>query len=271
MSHRAALLAAACLLACGATPALAQETLADPWEGTNRQLFALHEGIDQAVLEPAARGYRAATPGFFRTGVTNFLRNLRGPVVLANDLLQGELPRAGTTAARFGINTTIGLGGLVDVADRFGFEHHDEDFGQTLAVWGVEPGPYVFVPVLGPSTVRDSFGRVIDTALSPLTWAEFDGETEFGATRGVLTGLSARESLLETIDGVRASSFDPYVDFRVGYALTRAAAIQNGRDDGQDSTNFNPSVDDEISAISQGMEEPAAPAAEPTTTEPPQN
>ena len=268
MRTTTATVAAACLAALSVGEAAAQESLSDPWEGTNRHLFAIHESVDQAVLEPVARGYRAGTPGFFRAGVNNFLRNLRGPVIFANDVMQGELPRAGTTAARFGINSTVGLAGLVDVADHMGLERHDEDFGQTLAVWGVDPGPYVFVPLMGPTTVRDAFGRVVDVGLSPLTWAEFDGESEFLAARTVLGGVSTREQLLETVDSVRGSAIDPYVDFRVGYGLAREAAIQNGRDVGQDSSNFDATMDDEISALSQGMEETPAVTAETPPLEP---
>lgn len=269
MANRAGTLAAAvCLAALMTGEALAQESVNDPWEGFNRDLFAVHEAIDQAALEPLARGYRAATPGFFRAGVTNFLRNLRAPVVLANDVLQGELPRAGTTVARFGVNSTIGVAGLVDVASRMGLEHHDEDFGQTMAVWGVDSGPYVFVPVLGPTTVRDGLGRAVDVAFNPLTWAEFDGEDELRVTTGVLGGLSAREGLIEVIDDVRATSIDPYVSFRVGYALSREAAIANGRNADADSTNFDPTLDDEIRAISAGEDAEGMSAPPPDNPEP---
>ena len=113
----------------------------DPWEGFNRGLFGIHQSVDHAVLAPVARGYRAVTPSPLRTGVLNFLRNLKGPVIFANDVLQGEVNRAGTTAGRFAINTTIGVAGIFDPAPSMGLERHEEDFGQTLAVWGVPSGP----------------------------------------------------------------------------------------------------------------------------------
>lgn len=218
--------------------ALAQDAVYDPWEGTNRNLFAAHEAIDKAVVEPVARGYRAITNRPIRSGVTNFLRNLRAPVIFANDLLQGEVERAGVTAARFGVNSTVGLLGVFDTADRMGLEFHDEDFGQTLAVWGVSEGPFIWVPVMGPTNLRDGAGRFVDSALNPLTWAEFDGDDTFRTTRGVMTGVGTRESLLDTVDGIRSDSLDPYVTFRSSYDLLRASAIENGRQNVQDLPEF---------------------------------
>lgn len=233
-----------------AAPAVAQ---GDPWEGMNRDLYAFHEGVDNAVIEPVARGYRAVTPGPVRSGVRNFLRNLRGPVILANDVLQGEIGRASTTAGRFAINTTIGIAGIFDPATSMGLERHDEDFGQTLAVWGVPSGPYIFVPLLGPSTVRDGAGRIVDVAFDPLTWAEFDDVNAARAARTVTAGIAARESVIEAVDDVRENSLDPYVSIRSSYALLRQSAIQNGRDEVPELPEF----DDETS----DSEAPDAPEA----------
>jgi phospholipid-binding lipoprotein MlaA len=228
---------AVCLAAPGV--ASAQDAQSDPWEGFNRDLFAVHESVDQAVLEPVARGYRAVTPGPVRKGVLNFLRNLRGPVIFANDVLQGEVGRAGTTAARFGINSTIGLAGLFDPASSMGLERHDEDFGQTLAVWGVDAGPYIFVPLFGPTTVRDGAGRIVDIAFDPLSWAEFDEVDEVRAGRTVLAGLAARELVIETVDDIRRDAVDPYVTIRTSYGLLRESAIHNGPADVQDLPEFD--------------------------------
>ena len=200
----------------------------DPWEGFNRNLFSVHEGIDKAVIEPVARGYRAVTPRFFRSGVSNFLFNLRAPVIFANDVLQFEPTRAGTTVARFGVNTTVGVLGLFDVASRIGLEKHNEDFGQTLGVWGVSAGPYVFIPVLGPTNVRDAFGEIVDRFLDPLNYATFEGDGAVRAGRTVLTGLTAREALLDTVEDIRENSLDPYVSIRTSYGLLRQSAIANG-------------------------------------------
>lgn len=234
--HLAALgFMAACL--CAPT-AYAQDQVHDPYEGLNRDLFAAHEAVDNSVLAPVAHGYQAVTPRLLRTGVSNFLRNLRAPVILANDVLQAEPARAGVTVARFGINTIVGVLGLFDPASSMGLERHDEDFGQTLAVWGVEPGPYFFIPVLGPTNLRDGAGRVVDLAFDPLNWAAFDEAGEARLIRGALTGVAAREALLEEVDGVRENSVDPYVSFRSGYALFRESAIRNGPRDVQELPEF---------------------------------
>jgi phospholipid-binding lipoprotein MlaA len=220
-------------MACGAFSATAeaQEVVSDPWENANRSLFAINESIDEAVLEPVARGYRAVTPRPVRSGLVNFLRNLKAPVILANDVLQGEAGRAGTTLARFGVNTTIGLAGVLDPATSLGLERHDEDFGQTLAVWGVEPGPYVFLPLMGPTNVRDIAGRVVDTVFDPLQYAEFPEAGEARIIRTALTAITTRERLLESVDEVRAQSLDPYVSVRTTYSLLRESAVRNGEAD----------------------------------------
>jgi len=209
----------------------------DPWEGMNRDLFAVHTAVDNAVLEPVARGYRAVTPGPLRQGVSNFLRNLRSPVILANDVLQFEGERAVTTAARFGINSTIGIAGIFDPASSMGLERHDEDFGQTLAVWRVPSGPYVFVPLMGPTTVRDATGKIVDVVFDPLTWAEFDNIDEARMTRSALSALAARESVLDAVDALD-TVVDPYVSIRTSYGLLRESAIQNGQTDVQELPEF---------------------------------
>jgi len=246
---------AACLAAPGV--ASAQTAQSDPWEGFNRQMFAVHEGVDQAVLEPVARGYRFITPEPVQGGVLNFLRNLRGPVIFANDVLQGEFGRAGTTVARFGINSTIGIAGIFDPASSMGLERHDEDFGQTLAVWGVDSGPYIFVPLMGPTTVRDSVGRVVDVAFDPLTWLEFDEVDEVRTGRTILTAVSARELVLDTIDDIRRDSLDPYDTIRSSYGLLRDSAIQNGPADVQDLPEFE-DIDEEPATEAPGAGEPGA-------------
>lgn len=247
------------LTACLAVPTLASaqeatpapetapaETSAngDPWEGFNRNLFGVHQAVDGAVLEPVARGYRAITPRPLRTGVLNFLRNLKSPVVFANDVLQGEVGRAGNTAGRFAINTTIGIAGIFDPATSMGLERHDEDFGQTLAVWGVPAGPYIFVPLLGPTTVRDTAGRVIDSAFDPLTWADFDEIDDVRTARTVIAAVAQREILLDQIDSFEAQGGDLYVTYRSAYEVAREAAIQNGRADVQDLPDFD-DIDEE--------------------------
>lgn len=216
----------------------------DPWQGFNRSMFGIHQGIDGAVLEPVARGYRAVTPRPVRTGVLNFLRNLRGPVIFANDVLQGEVNRAGTTAGRFAINTTIGVAGIFDPATSMGLPRHDEDFGQTLAVWGVPSGPYVFVPLMGPTTVRDGAGSIVDIVFDPMTWANLDDAGTAYATRAVVTGVAQREVLLDPIASMEAQGGDVYLTYRTTYEVAREAAIENGRTDAEDSPDFE-DIDEE--------------------------
>lgn len=218
--------------------AFAQDGEGDPWEGFNRDMYAVHDSVDRAVLEPVARGYRAVTPSPVRQGVLNFLRNLRGPVIFANDLLQGEVGRGGVTAARFAVNTTIGVVGLFDPASGMGLERHDEDFGQTLAVWGVDEGPYIFVPLMGPSNLRDTTGRVVDTVFDPFTWMRGDDADAYRAGRTIVTGLVAREQVIEAVDDLQ-NSVDPYTSIRSSYNLLRESAIQNGRADVQDLPDFD--------------------------------
>ena len=204
----------------------------DPIEPFNRTMFAVHQGIDRVVLRPVAVAYRDVVPKPVRTGIRNVLGNLRTPVILANDMLQGEPRRAGDTLGRFLINSTLGLGGIFDVAgSQFGVKGHTEDYGQTLAVWGVGEGAYLFIPVIGPSNPRDLAGFGLGIASDPLTWV---GQ---GVTVDVLTGTRAgvtvvdtRESLIEVIDIVNSESLDPYATLRSAYRQRRNAEIRNTND-----------------------------------------
>ena len=255
-------MATACL--CAPAVAHAQE-FNDPLESTNRHMFSIHESIDRNVLSPVAHAYRAITTRPIRRGVNNFLHNLRSPVIFVNDVLQGEVGRAGTTAARFGVNSTVGILGVFDPADHMGLQPHEEDFGQTLAVWGVKSGPYIFVPVVGPTNVRDGFGEIVDIALDPFNWLEFQGDSAFRGTRLVLSGIAARENLIEEVDALHRDSVDPYVTIRTSYGLLRHSAIQNGRQDVQTLPEFEEIP--ESDAPPPGAPE-GPPQTEPTT--PPQ-
>jgi len=242
------------LAACAAAaPGLAfAQDASDPWEGLNRDLYSVHSAVDNAVLEPAARGYRAITPRPVRNVVLNFLRNLRGPVIFANDVLQGELDRAGVTAARFGVNTTVGVVGLFDPATSMGLERHDEDFGQTLAVWGVDSGPYIFVPVFGPTTLRDGAGRIVDVVFDPLTWLDGQNADEIRLGRTLIAGVAARELVLDTVDSIERDSVDPYVTIRSSYQLLRESAIRNGPTDVQDLPEFEETAPPPVSENQPG-------------------
>jgi phospholipid-binding lipoprotein MlaA len=202
----------------------------DPLEPFNRTMYSVHTGIDKVVLRPAAKAYQYVLPQPVRTGVRNVLSNLRTPVVAANDLLQGDPDRLLVTVGRFMINTTFGIGGIFDVAAEAGMPGHTEDFGQTLANWGVGEGPFLFVPILGPSNPRDLVGYGAGIAADPLTWILADsGSTAegLGWARLGLTVLDTREGLLETTDSIEATSLDPYATYRSGYRQSRNQQIRN--------------------------------------------
>lgn len=138
----------------------------DPFESTNRIVFEISDDLDTMIIRPVAEIYRDVTPRFIKNSVTNFFYNLSEVDTIINQLLQGKIVLAGQDSLRFLINSTIGIVGFVDVASRVGFERHDEDFGQTLGYWGVPAGPYVFLPLIGPSTIRDSFSKPTSWFLS---------------------------------------------------------------------------------------------------------
>ena len=197
----------------------------DPLEVPNRMFFAFNEALDFAVIRPITVTYNFIVPKGVRNTVTNFLRNLRSPVVLANDLLQGNFDRAGTTAARFFINSTLGILGLFDFATLEGFAYHDEDFGQTLGTWGAGEGFYLVLPVLGPSSARDGIGIIVDIFLDPLTYIL---PTEYGLGRAALTGLDIRSRNIDELDDLKADSVDFYARVRSLYRQHRESEINNG-------------------------------------------
>jgi phospholipid-binding lipoprotein MlaA len=146
----------------------------DPWEGFNRSMFSFNEGLDRALIKPLAKGYEAVTPTPLNTIITNFFNNIDDLMIGANNLLQGKVREAISDWGRVALNSSLGMGGLIDVATDMTFEKHDEDFGQTFARWGLGEGNYVVLPFFGPSTVRDSFGLAVDVPLSPLSWVNPD-------------------------------------------------------------------------------------------------
>ncbi|ACT58072.1 MlaA family lipoprotein [Hirschia baltica] len=202
----------------------------DPFEGFNRKMFEVNNTLDKAILEPAAKGYRAITTEDIREGVSNALSNLREPVTFANEILQGDLVAAGETAGRFAMNSTLGVAGFVDVTGSFGVKRTKEDFGQTLGKWGVSGGPYLVLPVLGSTNPRDLFGKGVDSALQPLNYAQFEGDSEFRIAKSVIGTVSAREAFIETIDELKEQQADPYTAVRRIYDQTRDAAIRNGQE-----------------------------------------
>lgn len=196
----------------------------DPYEDFNRQMFAFNEGLDQAVIEPIAHGYRAVTNEPVREGVGNFTSNLNEPLTFVNHVLQGKLPDAGATLGRFVINSTVGIAGIFDPASSMGVQRTKEDFGQTLGTWGVQPGPFLVLPVIGPTTPRDLTGMGADVALNPLNYPEFESDDEIRLGIAVLGGINAREGAIEAIDELR-NQVDPYTTVRRLYGRTRAEDI----------------------------------------------
>jgi len=200
----------------------------DPIEPLNRAVFAFNEGADTLVIRPAAEAYRLLLPPEVRSAVRNVLANMRTPVILVNDLLQGDDQRAATTIGRFLVNTTVGVGGIFDAATGLGLIGHTEDFGQTFAVWGAPEGPYLFVPILGPSNPRDLLGFAAGVATDPLSMLGSGGTFELiSVTRTAATALDTREALIEPLDAVRSGSLDPYATLRSAYRQRRAAEIAN--------------------------------------------
>ncbi|WP_421859756.1 MlaA family lipoprotein [Oceanicaulis sp.] len=225
-SQAAVLLAALSLTAC-ASREMAQET-GDPFEPTNRAIFAVNQTLDDAVIGPGARAYDAVTPEPVQSGVRNFMTNLNQPVVFANALLQGDVHAAGDTIGRFVMNTTIGVAGIFDVASQEGVPQHRRDFGQTLAVWGVGDGPYLVLPLLGPSNLRDATGRFVDRYPHPLNWSEEEsGEAWAWGVRG-LNGTQIRADLDDTIDSLNRTAIDPYVQARSAWRQSRSTFIETG-------------------------------------------
>jgi phospholipid-binding lipoprotein MlaA len=204
----------------------------DPFEPTNRVFYSINDGLLTYVLTPVARGYNYVLPQPVRTGIHNVLNNLGSPVQFANDVLETKPRRAGDTFVRFLVNSTAGVGGVFDVAKRIGYPDHSADGGLTLAVWGIPSGPYLYLPLFGPSGVRDGIGRGVDSAVSPYTWATFNGVNHLNA---ISTGLSAVDAVAPHIDDLKKlneGALDPYATQRSLYRQlqqNRLKAIEDDR------------------------------------------
>ena len=194
----------------------------DPFEDLNRDIFAFNEKLDEKILKPTALLYRKVTPQFARTGVSNFFSNLEEIDTTINQVLQGEIKYAFNDAGRFVINTTIGLFGLIDVASKMGLERHQEDFGQTLGVWGISSGPYIMLPFLGPSNPRDLLSRPISSYLSG-TFAMEENDVKF-----TLVGIDALETRERLLDAETLIIGDKYIFVKDAYVQSREYEINNG-------------------------------------------
>lgn len=219
-------------------PASDQEAVAefketnDPLEPTNRVMYAIDDGLDTYILRPAAQAYRFILPQPVRNGVHNVLTNLATPVELGNDILEAKPRRAGDTTMRFFINTTVGVVGVFDVAKGWGYPNHDSDFGMTLALWGLPEGPFLFLPVFGPSNPRDAIGIGVDDVMDPFTWVGQGAAVRaLDWSRFFIKALDERERHLDDIENIKKTALDPYATFRSLYRQHRQSQIEQLRND----------------------------------------
>ena len=207
-----------------------EEPVNDPLESMNRSIFEVNEGLQDVLLRPIAKFYNVNVNLTVRQGISDFLDNLSSPVIFANDLLQGEFERALTTFGRAFINTTIGIVGFADVASKLGLERHDEDFGQTLAVYGMGEGFYLVLPIFGPSSPRDAIGKlVIDPYLDPLgLWLGNTDRQNIEYMLAGAKGLDEYAGIVDELNQVKKTSVDYYAAVRSLYRQKRKTEINNG-------------------------------------------
>ncbi|MGH7805059.1 MAG: MlaA family lipoprotein [Candidatus Binatia bacterium] len=206
------------------TPSAAVFEEQDPWQGVNRKVFWFNDQLDVYVLEPVATGYDWVVPDRAQTSVANFFRNVRFPVVLGNDLLQGKMNAAATEVGRFFVNTTVGVVGLFDPATGWGLVSPEEDFGQTLGWWGAGTGPYLVLPILGPSTIRDGAGILVDV---PMSVAPFFVNSYILYGARVLEVVNYRAQVLDTAAQAKEASVDYYTFMRNAYLQRREALVND--------------------------------------------
>lgn len=215
-------------LLAGCTGDNSDGQISDPFEGTNRAIFSFNSAVDNAVIHPTIRGYRAVVPKPARNGFSNFLTNLKAPVRFGNQVLQGDAKGAGNEFVRTSVNTLLGVGGVFDLAGYEGLEYESEDFGQTLAVWGLGHGPYLVVPFLGPSSLRDYVGYAVDSFVDPLG-LYLRNTGRYGMFYGRLGAeyLTLRDSLMDVLEDLEASSIDYYAATRSTYYQARDAQVRD--------------------------------------------
>src|SRR5271163_3258811 len=202
----------------------------DPLEPLNRKTFALNQFLDAALLRPAAKAYVFVVPEDARQAIHHMLDNMKEPTLFFNHLLQGEFRRAGITAGRFAVNTTVGFVGMVDVMTLSGIERQSADFGQTLFVWGVPSGPYLILPILGPTNPRDAVGSAVDSYADPATiLANEHGVTELTTSRFIVGGVEERARVLDVLDDLEKNSVDFYAELRSLTQQHREAELRHGK------------------------------------------
>ncbi len=234
------------------------ERINDPLEPMNRYVFELNRALDILVLRPIADTYRTVVPEYAQTRVNRVLSNMNEPLTAANALLQGRFEDAGTSLGRFAINSVLGVAGLFDVATEMGIARERADFGQTLYTWGVDSGPYLVLPVFGPSNTRDAVGLGADTAMDPTGWIfSTQGLTEVNFGRAGGSGVSQRAAAIDPLDALEESSIDFYAQLRSVWRQRRAAQLA-----GEDVPNFDYDIYGDYDSFN-GDEtlEPSAPAS----------
>lgn len=217
------LLAAFAVAGCASAPG--RTTNDDRYEGFNRGVYKFNDTLDRAALKPVAKGYRKVTPQFVRTGIGNVLSNVEYPGTFINQFLQGKILLGLKDTGRFLINSTLGIAGIFDVATPLGLEKNDEDFGQTLAVWGVPSGPFLNLPLFGPSSMRDAPSRAVDWFTNPLQYTDLPWEAEWG--QRVINVVHTRSELLP-LDETLQRTYDPYVFIRDAWVQQREFNIFDG-------------------------------------------
>jgi len=220
----AAVLLLALLAGCASTGQTRRPDPRDPVEGFNRSMYKFNSAIDRAVLRPVAVAYHDHVPRFMQTGLSNFLDNLSYPTTMVNDFLQGKFVAGLQDTGRILLNSTLGLGGLLDPASAAGLEKNDEDFGQTFGRWGVPPGPYLVLPLFGPSTVRDAGGLAADAIMTP-TWYFVDAWITVSGRLG--DAVNARSLVLKEVADSRAAALDWYTSVRHAYLQHREALVHD--------------------------------------------
>jgi phospholipid-binding lipoprotein MlaA len=239
------------LSACVTLPPNTKRSPQDPWESWNRGVYKFNDGLDRAVAKPVAKAYVKVVPQPVRTGVNHFFTNLSTPTVMINDALQGKFLAAANDLGRFVLNSTVGLAGILDPATPAGLARNDEDFGQTLGKWGVHAGPFIELPLLGPSDLRDAPARVVDSYTNPRQYIKNSG-VKYGL---YLPDFVDRRAALLPLDSTLQTVYDPYAFVRDAYLQRRAYLVSDGKDSG-------PAADSDL-------EDPGPDTPPPTDSTPP--
>jgi phospholipid-binding lipoprotein MlaA len=237
---------------CVTLPPNHQKAPQDPWESWNRGVYRVNDALDRAVAKPIAKTYVKIVPSPLRTGVSNFFANLNTPTVMFNDALQGKFVAAANDLGRFVLNSTVGIGGLLDPATSAGLQRNDEDFGQTLGVWGLHPGPFVELPLLGASDLRDAPAKIVDVYTNPRQYIH-NNWVKYGLWP--VDFVDRRASLL-SLDDTLKHVYDPYAFIRDAYLQRRAYLVSDGK------------VTDEEPLVDPGADEPPADSPAPAVPVP---